>query len=477
MENPRSFYGEAGDKRRMFNMLFILLAVGFGGIMYGFDVGNIAGALLFMGKALDLSTLQLEISASAVAYGGTLALVCSGWLSDMFGRKKMLISSMIFFIIGVILTVVCTDFSVLLIGRLVQGLGIGIITMVVPLYLSEAAPAKIRGKAVVMFQAALTLGIILAIALDLVLTPTGNWRMMFAVILVPGVIFLVGLIFIPESPQYYILKNMDNKALKAILTMFSRKEARDTFKSMRDVREQRILLKAGKVVKQSIFSKRAYIIPFIIVLVIAIAQQLTGVNVVISYLPTILTDSGMSTLVYAMSITLILTFLNCIFTFIALAFVDKIGRRKLVLFGLGFVVLGLFLCVFSFMFCTGGLLLFLLVAGFFIFQSGFAIGPGCVIWLMVSETLPMPIRAKGMGICLACNSLAVAFLVSISLSLQVAIGWEGFIIILACSSVFYLLWVYFFLPEHKGRTNEEVEVWCEEHYGKNRKKLLRRHAV
>lgn len=161
--------------RRLFTF-FIVLFAGIGGVLYGYDIGVISGALLFMKKDISLSTTELSLIVAAVLVGGSIATFISGPLADYFGRKKMISIAAVFVIVGTIVLVGSYEFSTVLTGRLIQGIGIGIITIVIPLYLSETAPSQLRGRSVATFQLFLTGGILLAYVIDILFAHSGDWR-------------------------------------------------------------------------------------------------------------------------------------------------------------------------------------------------------------------------------------------------------------------------------------------------------------
>jgi MFS transporter, SP family, galactose:H+ symporter len=435
--------------------IFIILFAGLGGILYGYDIGVIAGALLFLNKTIHLTTAETGYIVGAVLGGGAIATLAAGFLADIFGRKKVIIWGTVFFLIGVILTVVADTYLVLLWGRLIQGVGIGVVSMVIPLYITEVAPAKVRGRAITIFQLFLTLGISIAFLVDLAFTPTENWSVMFGMVLIPGVIFIIGAFALPESPAWLFIKRTAEKAKATLLRIYDDSDADIIVGQMGIIKMQKIEdAKAGRK-KETIF-KKAYMIPFFIALFIAILQQFTGINVILQYVPVIYKGAGVHSNMVAMMLSTGVTVLNVLFTIIALFLIDKLGRKFLLSVGTCGLTIGLVLCAICFM-LSGAIQAIILSLGLVLFICFFAVGPGVIVWLAMSEILPVNIRGKGMAICLFANSLASAFLSSVILIWQQSIGYEGIFWIFAICSCAYAFIALFIIPETKGKTLEEIE--------------------
>lgn len=183
---------------------FTIVIAALGGVLYGYDIGIIAGALEFMKSALSLSASQMSLIVAAVLGGGSVATLIGGPLADLIGRKPTLLISGVVFIIGVIVTALATSYAAVLGGRLIQGVGVGLVTIVVPLYLVEVMPPAIRGRSVTLFQLFLTIGILAGYLVGYFFNASGDWRAMFATALVPGIAFLLLGMVLPRSPRWLI---------------------------------------------------------------------------------------------------------------------------------------------------------------------------------------------------------------------------------------------------------------------------------
>ncbi|PIS00948.1 MAG: sugar porter family MFS transporter [Chlamydiae bacterium CG10_big_fil_rev_8_21_14_0_10_35_9] len=431
---------------------FILLFAALGGLLYGYDIGVISGALLFIQKDIPLSTEQTSLVVAAVLGGGSIATLISGPMADWIGRKKMIILAAIIVIIGTILLAGAYNFSSLLLGRLIQGISIGIITIVIPLYIAEATPKNMRGRGLALFQLILTLGILLAYAINLLLAPSGNWRGMFYCVLIPGFILFLGSLFIPESPVWLFSKGKKSKAKNILQKLRLQKEAEKEFQEMEELKQE-----THASIEKFTWQKH-YFLPLFLALSIGTLNQLTGINVILQFITIILKDSGLQTNLLSLLGSIGIGLINFIITIFALVLVDKIGRKPLLLIGTGGIVLSLFFAgVTSFALDDGtfkGTVILISLVGFI---CSFAIGPGVVVWLAVSEILPNALRSKGMAVALFLNSISSTIYASFFLSLAQNIGFGGIFMLSATFSLIYFLITYFYLPETKHKTLEEIE--------------------
>lgn len=433
--------------------LIIMAFAGLGGILFGFDIGVISGALGFMQDDLALSPDEASLLVGAVLYGSAVATLFSGPFTDRFGRHLSINVSAVIFMIGVIILVLAGNFATAMAGRLVQGFGDGIIGIIVPLYMAETLPARVRGRGVALFQLCLTFGILLGYLVNYALKSTGDWRAMFAVVLIPAIIFLVGgLSFLPESPRW-LYKNGHSGKAREVLSRMANDE--DTESSLQEIRN--VLAEEGKQAGSSwgMLLRPGYRKAFLIAFAICILTQLCGTNVLLQFNATILGASGLGTAILG---SVVVGAINFVVTIIALALVDKIGRRPLLITGTAGVTAALvFIGVIHVFFPPSLFAGYATLAGFVTFIVFFAVGPGVVVWLAISETLPLVIRAKGMAVSLFANQLISAVLASVFMGIVGAIGYSGTFFILALFAFLYLLVAVLGLRETKGRSLEEIE--------------------
>lgn len=454
-----------------------------GGVMYGYGVGMISGALPFIGKHFNLmkelhGQLRLDPTKSAVIVavflgGAAVATLITGPLSDMFGRRPLIVVSSLVFIAGTIIAAVATTFILVVIGRLVQGIGVGVVTIEVPLYLTEITPKDIRGKSTTMFQLFLTFGILMGYVVNLAFqgAPSSwNWRAVFLVATLPGAVLFLGSFFLPESPQWYHLKGRKDKAMETFYRLRSKEEAEKEMSDLERLKKEgeESSLKKGK---RKVW-KKYYLFPFLLSMSIVWLVQLTGINNVLQYSNQILGTAGLTGSVPQFLGAVGFGLINFVTTIFAVMLVDKMGRRPLIIIGsIGIVVSTVFMGITSYVYRgmhTGepaeG---YLVLAGCFVYLISFAIGPGVCMWLAASELLPLPIRGKGMGINLFFGSLVPAGYAALFLHIVDTIGLGGAFFLMGGTTLIMLLIAVFLLPETKGKSLEEVEQYFRDRYEKS----------
>lgn len=437
------------------NTLIICIAglVSIGGILYGYDIGVISGALLFIRKTIPMNDTEVGLIVGAVLGGGLLGTLLAGPVSDHFGRRILIILSSIIFICGVVSILFANNFMTLLISRLLLGIGVGVVAVAVPLYVAEIVPSKDRGKYVTFFQLLITFGIVLAYFVDLLFTPSQNWRAMFAVLLCPSLILFFGMVFLPETPRWLIANNRLDKA-KKILQRIRITES----EVEHDIQEiQNSLRELRKETWGELFSHEL-LLPSLVAISIAIFSQLTGINSFLQYAPLILDNAGINSNFVSMLGSLGIGLLNFLCTMIALVLIDTLGRRPLLLIGVAGVFLSeVFLGAVNYSIPNSPNAGFFSLIGLLCFIMFFAIGPGVVVWLVISELFPTQVRGKGVSICLFFNSLASTLLSTLFLPLLKFLGMAQTYWLFAFFTLGYFFVTYFFLPETKKRSLEEIQ--------------------
>jgi sugar porter (SP) family MFS transporter len=440
-------------------VLYVMFFAGLGGFLYGFDVGVITGAIVFMQKELNLSERELSFIVAAVLGGGSIATLFSGFLADLISRKNMIIIAALLFIIGIFLTITSHSYNAILWGRLVQGIGVGVIIIVMPLYIIETTPAALRGRSVTLFQLFLTAGILVSSASDVLFHKSGNWRAMFSIALIPGVIFFIGSLFLVKSPRWLFKNGYKEKAKEVLMRIVDKNEAEKSIKELLEIEK---VSKSGLSFSIKLFFSKPYFIPCMLALSVAILNQLTGINSLIQFSTYIINKSGISSVLVSMTGTVGITFMNFIVTLIAFTIIDKWGRRPLVIMGtLGTAISLIFLGFISFFLKASPLQGYLTILGLIMFICFFAIGPGVVVWLAISEILPLKIRSITMSIALFANSLTSAVLAAFFMDLSKFIGYAANFWFCGLCTFIYFIVVYYLLPETKGKTLEEIEVYWE----------------
>ncbi len=432
-------------------MLGLVLLVGVGGILYGYDIGVVSGALLFMNQSIPMSDTELGIIVGAVLGGSLVGTLAAGPLADLLGRRWMIVLASVIFIVGVSCILIAHSFIAVLLARLCLGVGVGIVSVAVPLYITEIVPAKDRGKYVTFFQLFLTLGIVLAYGVDLVFTPSGNWRAMFAVVLIPATILLLGIFRLPETPRWLLAKQREEEAYAVL----SRTQAAEEVESIAE--EIRRNLRETKASWTELFSKRQAR-PLWIAIGIAVFNQMTGINCFLQYAPSLLKTAGLGSNMTVMLGSGGIGLINFLCTAVAIFFVDRIGRRPILITGIVGVVLSeVFLAMVSHINLPSQVVGLASLLGLFAFILFYAIGPGVVVWLAISELFPTKLRGKGIALCLFFNSLVGTFLSGAFLNIIHKVGISGAYGLCAICSVLYLLLTCFYLPETKNKSLEQIQ--------------------
>ena len=344
---------------------FIVVIAGFGGLLYGIDIGIIAAALLYVSKTISLSVQQTSFIVAAVLGGSMISSLAAGLLADWFGRRRMMIASGFLFVTSLGLILVSHGFRLLFLGRLLQGLSCGIIAVVIPLYLAECLSAKTRGQGTAIFQLMLTVGILVAAVVgwfytrraeSLIAASAGNtlliraaqeqaWRSMFLSIIYPGLIFFGGTFFLIETPRWLFRNQRPTEALNALCRLASAKDVELQFHEMELIAaddQKKVSERTGASLLQ-----RKYVIPFVLACIILACNQATGINSILGFLVLILKQAGMSP-THATQGDVVVKLLNCLMTIVAVALVDKKGRKFLLKVGTSGIIVSLLACAFLF---------------------------------------------------------------------------------------------------------------------------------
>ncbi len=586
----------AGDPRtaRRYNV-FLFLVAGLGGLLYGIDVGIIGGAVPYLQATSGLSPTQLSFIVAAVLLGSVFSTLFAGLLADWIGRKPMMIASGCAFVVSIPVIALSQGYGPLLFGRLLQGASGGLIGVVVPLYLAECLAASNRGRGTAIFQWMLTLGIVAAALMGMyfsyrvhAVAKLGDaaallefenraWRSIFWVSLPPGLVFMVGSLFVSESPRWLFRRGERERAFTALSKSRGSEQAAVEMEEM-EIAARAAQNKAGKLLRESLL-RRTYAIPFLLACVILFCNTATGVNSIIGYNTNILLQSGLSDLGAHWGYV-IFTTVNFMATLLGVVLVDRKGRKFLLVLGTSGVVVALAGVALLFrttekqsvdcrgavqslvnrdqtlalrfdaataksliaaqgdagreidssraslaiIYSYGGFTAstnyvrsddpaaapiemtrasslpanrvealfrnpfadlaaartaplviekalvgsvpdathgWLVALGLYVFMAFFALGPGVVVWLALSELMPTRIRSNGMSIALVINQLVSTTLAAVFLPFVSKHGYSQMFFLFAAFTVLYFIVAAFFLPETKGKTLEEIELHFE----------------
>ncbi|MBN1940513.1 MAG: sugar porter family MFS transporter [Candidatus Aminicenantes bacterium] len=430
-------------------VVFLTAVAALGGLLFGYDTAIIAGAIAYLKETFGLSAFGEGLAVSIVLVGCMIGAAVAGTLCDRMGRRRFMLLSAVFFFISAVGCALPQNLVQFLAFRWIGGLAIGAASIVCPLYISEIAPPKIRGALVSVNQLAIVTGILVSYFVSWTLVGAGpaNWRWMFATGAVPAVVFILFVLRIPESPRWLLKQGRDKEAQDVLGRVNEAAVAEVEMRAIRDALSQ----ESGSI--RELFRPGLRKVLFIGVF-LAVFQQITGINAVIYYAPRFFETAGLgrSSAIFQSAL---IGLVNLVFTLVAIALVDKWGRKPMLLtgcagMGLSFVLLG---AAFKFQLFSGPLVLVLTL----LYIAFFAMTQGPIIWVVISEIFPNRLRGRAMAIATA--ALWVAdFAVSLSFPVIADKLHESFAFWLyAAMCAIDFVFIAAMLPETKGKSLEEIE--------------------
>jgi SP family arabinose:H+ symporter-like MFS transporter len=435
------------DKRS--NVIFISLTAAFGGLLFGFDIAIFSGTIPFIKSYYHLTDAQLGWTGSSLYIGCIIGTLITGYFTDRFGRKLPLILAALIFTVSSVNMGWAATYDMLIVWRIIAGIGVGAASMLSPLYIAEISPSAVRGRMVSINQLAVVIGILLAYTSNYLLAGVdNNWRWMFASGAIPALIFFVCVFLVPESPRWLVSKGMIDKARQILARLGNDREAEQQLHAIQQAHRSEVKGKISDLWKPGVLSL------VMLGITIAVFQQISGANAIFFYAPIIFEKAGMDVNDQLFQQILIGS-INLIFTLIAMQLVDRVGRKKMMMGGALLMSLWLMLVGICFsMNALGGYTLTLFVLAFI---ATYATTLAPVTWVLISEIFPTRIRGVAVSVAtaalwIACFALAYGFPVLI----EAASAAQTFYLFAGvCFVYFFLLWR--FAPETKGKTLEEVE--------------------
>lgn len=448
------------------NVTFLAIIAALGGFLFGYDTAIISGTIGLVKTQYNLSAVMEGWYVSSALVGTILGVSVAGILSDKFGRKNMLLMSGIFFALSAIGCAMSGSFNGLVVYRLIGGMGVGVASMLSPLYISEIAPAKNRGRLVALYQLAITLGILVAYfanayllglsTSESLIDSTGMtnkifvdevWRAMLGSETLPALIFLLLLLTIPKSPRWLAMKGKKEQAKNILLRFVSEKEANEEILNVETV-----------LAKESGGFKTVFSGPFKLAMIIgislAVLSQVTGINAIIYYGPKILEEGGLQ-LGEALGGQVVIGFVNVLFTFIALWKIDDLGRKPLLTYGIIGIIISLVVIGLLFYFEVNNT--YLLMTFILTFIACFAFSFGPVLWVLLSEIYPLKIRGAAMSVATMAVWVGATFVGQMTPWFLENLKPSGTFWFFAVCMIPALYLAIKVLPETKGKTLEEIE--------------------
>ncbi|NCD32975.1 MAG: sugar porter family MFS transporter [Spartobacteria bacterium] len=443
------------------------------GLLFGLDIGVISGASGFIQKAFHASTMEIETIVSALLWGATFGAVFSGTVSKKLGRKKTLLFAAVLFALGSMSCAVSTSAKILIVCRFFLGIAVGVASFTAPLYLSEIAPKGIRGALISMYQLLITIGIVLAFMSDTYFATYcrihdvvgGHWRLMLGILVVPATIMFVAMYFLPNSPRWLCMVGRKEEAhhvLKKVRLTPEEiaEELDDIDKSLQDKQNGWQMLKTSMPFRKVILLGMG----------LQIIQQLTGINVIMYYAPKIFQIAGFATTAEQMWGTVMIGCINVLATFIAIAFVDSLGRKPIMY--AGFTVMGVSMLSVGLCFKLGlenhpaivgaagqanNTLSFVAIMFLMLFIIGFAASAGPIIWVMCAEIFPTSGRDLGVTVTTTTNWVVNGIVGMTFLTLLNKFGHGNTFLMYGFFEVLFVLFFMKFVPETKGVSLEKIE--------------------
>ncbi|ELY85262.1 sugar porter family MFS transporter, partial [Natrinema altunense] len=396
--------GTTGNDRNSFIYVVAALAA-LNGLLFGFDTGVISGAMLYIRNTFELATvfgysmnasLIEGIIVSGAMIGAIIGAALGGRLADRLGRRRLILVGAVVFFVGSLIMAIAPTVEILIVGRIVDGIGVGFASVVGPLYISEISPPKIRGSLVSLNQLTITSGILIAYLVNFAFSASGEWRWMLGLGMVPAAVLFVGMLFMPESPRWLYEHGRESDAREVLASTRVETQVED---ELREIKET-IHTESGTL--RDLFEP--WVRPMLIVGVgLAAFQQVTGINTVMYYAPTILESTGFADTASILA-TVGIGVVNVVMTVVAVLLIDRTGRRPLLLLGLaGMSVMLAVLGVAFYLPGLSGAIGWIATGSLMLYVAFFAIGLGPVFWLLISEIYPTEIRGTAMGVVTVVN--------------------------------------------------------------------------
>lgn len=431
-------------------LFFWALTAALAGFLFGFDTVVISGAEQTIESLWELSPFVHGLAMSMALWGTVLGSLIGSWPTDQIGRKRTLLSIGLLYFVSAVWSGLATDVVSFMVARLIGGVGVGISTVAAPLFISEVAPARFRGRLSGMFQFNIVFGILVAFVSNTLLGGLGDhsWRWMLGVEAIPALLYTVLCLGLPESPRWLIGRKRDYDAGKAVLKLIHPEMDASGIQGKTD----EIAAAAEAVTSKGGFWTRGLKTPVLLAFLIAFFNQLSGINAILYFAPRIFELTGLGEKAALLqSIGIGIT--NLVFTFVGLWLIDRLGRRTLLYLGSIGYILSLGLC--SWAFFTEHFAI--VPACIFAFIAAHAVGQGAVIWVFISEIFPNRYRAQGQSLGSFTHWIFAALLTLFFPSI-VTVFAPGFVFLFFClMMVLQLVWVKVMVPETKNITLEELE--------------------
>jgi len=438
------------------------------GILFGYDQGVISGALRGIQSDFDLGTTMVEVITSFVTLGALVGALIAGVLADRIGRRPTLLFAGVLFIVGAIIEAAAPGSAVLVVGRLTVGVAVGVASVAAPLFAAEMAPTRLRGSFVSTYQFGITFGIFVAYLADEWLQSGSEWRLMLGLSSVAGVLLVVLMLPLRDTPRWYLKAGRRDDAARELAKI----ETGDPDAALADLEAD--LAEEGTAASWGEVFSAKWRAPLVIGVGLAVFQQITGINAIIYYADKIFAAAGFSSPAdQTAATTWAIGAVNVLATLIAIAFVDRLGRKPLLVVGLTGMAISLTVVGITFLFIDDKVTIhastaanhsnlagdagILTLVALVVYIASFAFSMGPIVWTMINEIYPRGVRGRAVSVATAANWFSAWLVSQFFLSLVDAIGESATFWLFAALCVVCLVWIVKKVPETKGRTLEEIE--------------------
>lgn len=453
--------GRIGELRRSSPLaLLVGVAAASVGVIYGYDLSNIAGALLFIERDFGLSAAQQEMVATATVIGEIGGALAGGWLANAIGRKRSMVAVALGYAVFAVAGAASTSVSTLTVARLLLGVTIGVSVVVAPVFVAESAPARARGALLVTYGVATVIGIIAGYLAAYLLAGAGNWRAMLGLAAVPAVLVAVLLAPIPDTARWYLQKGRVDDARRILRRIEPGADAqRELDEIARTLREEA----SGGVGVLREMLRPPYLRATLFVVTLGFFIQITGINAIVYYSPRLFEKMGFEGDFALLILPALVQVAALAAMLVSLAIIDRVGRRPILLSGIATMVAAnvLLIAVFSGGEVFGEAASAVKFAGVLLFTVGYTFGFGSLVWVYAGESLPARMRAMGASAMLTSDLVANALVVAVFLTMLTSLGGAVTFAVFGVLALLSLAFVYRYAPETKGRQLEDIRHFWE----------------
>jgi len=446
--------GRIGESLRTRRRLLIAVAAASLGIVCGYDLSNIAGALLFISNEFNLTLRKQELLTTMVVIGQVCGALSGGVLANAIGRKRSMMLVAGGYAVFSLVAAASVSMPSLMVARLLLGMTIGLSAVVVPVFIAESAPAHLRGSLLVTYQVATVLGIIAGYLAAFVLADSGSWRWMLGLAAVPALLVLPLLATMPDTARWYLFKNRVDDARRALLRV---EPDRNVEQELTEIAEAMREEGGGKFIEML---RPPYLRATAFVVGLGFFAQLTGINGIIYYSPLLFEAMGFEGNFALLVLPALVQLASLAAVLVSLVLVDRIGRRPILLSGIAAMILGDMVLVGVFA-ARSSAVSGLGYVGLLLFTMGFTFGFGALVWVYAGESFPAHLRSLGSSVMLTANLTANALVAAVFLTMLNTLGGAGMFTVFAVLASAGFVMVYRFAPETKGRQLEDIRHFWE----------------